>query len=111
MLAIIMRKRSEEEYWPYCISPTVKHPPSIMLLICAAANSISRLELVSDMMNATNYIEILETKMLSSVHSLFSDDNRIFQDENASCHRVKKFCTGTKPINLKESIGLPDLQI
>ena len=85
-----VRRKPEEEYWPYCISPTIKHPQSIMVWGCMAANGIGRLKVVSGMMNGTKYIDVLENKMLPSARSLFSDDDWIFQDDNAPCHRAKK---------------------
>ena len=85
-----VRRKPEEEYRPYCISPTIKHPQSIMVWGCMAANGIGRLKVVSGMMNGTKYIDVLENKMLPSARSLFSDDDWIFQDDNAPCHRAKK---------------------
>ena len=41
-------------------------------------------------MNGTKYIDVLENQMLPSARSLFSDDDWIFQDDNAPCHRAKK---------------------
>ena len=38
-----VRRRPEEEYRPYCISPTIKHPQSIMVWGCMAASGIGRL--------------------------------------------------------------------
>ena len=40
-------------------------------------------------MNATRYAAVLETKLLASARSLFSDEYWIFQDDNAPCHRAK----------------------
>ena len=54
------------------------------------AHGIGRLEIVSGMMNAMKYIDVLENKMLPSARSLFSDNDWIFQDDNAPCHRAKK---------------------
>ena len=42
------------------------------------------------MMNGTKYIDVLENQMLPSARSLFSDDDWIFQDNNAPRHRAKK---------------------
>ena len=85
-----VRRRPNEEYRPYCISPTIKHPQSIMVWSCMTAHGIGRLEIVSGMMNAMKYIDVLENKMLPSARSLFSDNDWIFQDDNAPCHRAKK---------------------
>ena len=85
-----VRRRPNEEYRPYCISPTIKYPQSIMVWSCMTAHGIGRLEIVSGMMNAMKYIDVLENKMLPSARSLFSDNDWIFQDDNAPCHRAKK---------------------
>ena len=85
-----VRRRPNEEYRPYCISPTIKHPQSIMVWSCMTAHGIGRLENVSGMMNAMKYIDVLENKILPSARSLFSDNDWIFQDDNAPCHRAKK---------------------
>ena len=85
-----VRRRPKEQYRPYCISPTIKHPQSIMVWGCMAANGVGRLEVVSGMMNGTKYIDVLERKMLPRARSLFSDNQWIFQDDNAPCHRAKK---------------------
>ena len=55
-----------------------------------AESGIGRLKLVSGMMNGTKYIDVLENQMLPSARSLFSDDDWIFQDDNAPCHCGKK---------------------
>ena len=57
---------------------------------CMAAIGIGRLKLVSRMMNGTKYIDVQENQMLPSARSLFSDDDWIFQNDNAPCHRAKK---------------------
>ena len=54
------------------------------------ANGVGRLELISGMINGTKYIDVLKNKMLPSARSLFSDDDWIFQNNNASCHCAKK---------------------
>jgi len=86
-----VRRKPGEEFRPYCISPTIKHPQSIMVWGCMSASGVGRLEVVSGMMNAIKYINVLEKKMLPSAQSLFSGTgNWIFQDDNAPCHRAKK---------------------
>ena len=57
---------------------------------CMAVSGIGKLKLVSEMMNGTKYIDVLENQMLPSACSLFSDNDWIFQDDNAPCHCAKK---------------------
>ena len=66
-----VRRRPEEEYRPYCISPTIKHPQSIMVWGFMAAIGIGTLKLVFEMMNGTKYIDVLENQMLPTARSLF----------------------------------------
>ena len=39
-----VRRRPDEKYRPYCISPTIKRPQSIMVWGCMAASGICRLK-------------------------------------------------------------------
>ena len=55
-------RRPEKKQRTYFISPTIKHP---------YANGVGRLEVVFGGMNGKKYV--LERKMFSSAHSLFSD--------------------------------------
>ena len=62
-----VRRRLEERYEPYCISPTVNHRQPSMVWGCMAANVIGRLELVSGMMNATNYIDVPSLRRVPTI--------------------------------------------
>ena len=83
-------RKPEVEYRPYCISTTIKHPQPIIVWGCIAASGIGRPKLVSKMMNETKYIDVMENQMLPSARSLFSDNDWIFQDDNAPYHHAKK---------------------
>ena len=84
-----VRKRPQEAFSPPCISPTLKHPTSVMIWGCMASNGIGRLHICEGMMNATKYAAVLETKLLACARSLFPDEYWIFQDDNAPCHQAK----------------------
>ena len=86
-------RRPKEEYRPYCITPTINHPQPIKAWGCIRANAIGRLEVVSQMINTTNYIDEPEKKMLPSARFLFSDDNWTFQLDNVP----KKCSTDVEP--------------
>ena len=77
---------------------------------CMAANGVGRLEVVSGMMNGTKYIDVLERKMLPSARSLFSDNQWIFQDDNAPCHRARRSRSGMNLIRWREWNGRPNHQ-
>ena len=40
-------------------------------------------------MNVTKFVAVLETKLLASARCSFPNENWIFQDGNAPCHRAK----------------------
>ena len=48
-----VRRRPHEAFSPLCISPTIKHPTSVMIWGCMASNGIGRLHICEGMMNAT----------------------------------------------------------
>ena len=69
-----VRRRPHEALSPQCISPTIKHPTSMMIWGCTASNGIGRLHTCEGMMNATKYAAVLETKLLASARSLFPNE-------------------------------------
>ena len=84
-----VRRRPHEAFSPQHISPTIKHPTSVMIWGCMASNGIGRLHICEGMMNATKYAAVLETRLLASARSLFPSEYWIFQDDNAPCHQAK----------------------
>ena len=40
-------------------------------------------------MKSSNYLEVLENKMLPSANKLFQGSSFVFQDDSAPCHRAK----------------------
>ena len=45
--------------------------------------------IITSTVNAQVYIEILDICLITSIENRFGDDDVIFQDGNASCHRAK----------------------
>ena len=84
-----VRRRKGEAFKPWCITPTVKRPTSVMVWGCMAASGVGRIDFVLGMMNGEKYITTLQRKMLPSASSLFSEGstNWWFQDNNAPCQR------------------------
>ena len=67
-----VRRRPEEGYRSYCILPTVNHLQPMMVWDCMAVNGIDKLELVSKIIYATNYIdEPSLCRVLTIKHSAF----------------------------------------
>lgn len=84
-----VRRFPGEEFSPKCIIPTIKHPTSVMVWGCMSSRGVGRLHIISGMMNATKYIDVLQNKMLRSGKDLFGEESFQFQDDNAPCHRAK----------------------
>lgn len=92
-----VRRRIGEELLPECLTPTMKHPVSVMIWGCMAATGVGRLYVCNGIVNGAKYIEILKAKMLSSARALFDPDvlnpgvapDFIFQQDNAPCHTSK----------------------
>lgn len=61
-----VRRFPGEEFKPYCLNPSVKHPLHVMTWGCIAASGVGCIHIVQGMMNSKQYIEVLETTMLSS---------------------------------------------
>lgn len=93
-------RRKGEEFNPQCMKFTAKHPASVMVWGCMAANGVGRLQIVSGLMNARKYIdEVLVPTMMPSAHDLFKEKSSnsmvvefIYQQDNAPCHTAK-LCT------------------
>ena len=106
-----VRRRPHKAFSPQCISPSIKHPISVVWG-CMASNGIGRLHICEGMMNATKYAAVLETKLLASARSLFPDEYWIFQDDNAPCHRaklVKRWIQSHKVAQINWPAQSPDL--
>ena len=92
-----VRRRAGEEMIPECLTPTMKHPQSVMVWGCMSTTGVGRLEVCQGIVNAQKYIKILETKMLASARSLFdphvNNPRRVpdflYQQDNAPCHTAK----------------------
>lgn len=86
-----VRRRPGEAYHPDCITTTVKHPESQMVWGCISSHGVGRLHFVKGTVNAAAYIDILETRLLPTIHDQFrSPKGCIFQDDSAPCHRAQK---------------------
>jgi len=86
-----VRRRSGEECLPECLTPTMKHPVSVMVWACMAWSGVGWMQLINGTLNASRYInEVLETKLMPSVHDIFGDISEfVFQQDGAPCHTAK----------------------
>ena len=89
-----VRRRPGEECLPECLTPTMKHPVTVMIWGCMSWSGIGRIQVVNGMLNATRYIhEVLQPKLLPSVRDIFGDGAEfVFQQDGAPCHTARK-CT------------------
>jgi transposase len=91
-----VRRRSGEEFLPQCLTPTMKHPVSLMVWGCMSARGVGRLTVCDGIVNGVKYIEILRSKMLPSARSLFdlqpprTVPDFTFQQDNAPCHTANR---------------------
>ena len=54
-----------------------------------SGKGVGEMAVITFSMNAQVYIEIVDTLLIPSIERHIGDDNIIFQDDNASCHREK----------------------
>ncbi|KAL7636495.1 UNVERIFIED_CONTAM: hypothetical protein RMT77_013270 [Armadillidium vulgare] len=57
---------------------------------CMSTSTVARLYVVEKMMNSDQYLQVLTKKMIPIAKGMFGEEEFIFQDENAPCHRSKK---------------------
>ena len=90
-----IRRRENKRFHPDCILPTVKFGGgSIMVWGCMTASGLGKLHRVKGSMREDQYVDILYSTMLPSAREFFGNDNNfIFQQDNASCHKAKKCMT------------------
>jgi len=72
------------------ITPTVKHPPAVMLWGAFSANGVGRLRFLEkgETCNSAWYLKVLNQQVRGSAKSLFNGEFYL-QDDGAPCHRSK----------------------
>jgi hypothetical protein len=83
----VRRKTGERLHF---ITPTVKHPPAVMMWGAFAANGIGRIRFLekAETCNSAWYLKVLSQQVRWSAASLFGDKFYL-QDDGAPCHRSK----------------------
>uniref|UniRef100_A0A3B1IEA9 Tc1-like transposase DDE domain-containing protein n=1 Tax=Astyanax mexicanus TaxID=7994 RepID=A0A3B1IEA9_ASTMX len=81
--------RSSEIYEEACLKKTTKFPQSLMIWGCMSGKGTGEMTVVNSTINAQVYIDILDSFLIPSIEQMFGDNEIIFQDDNASCHRAK----------------------
>ena len=72
---------------PITIRQTPKHPKAVMIWGCFSYSGPGRISVVKETMKTENYIQTLSQKLIPSARDMFGEEDWIFQDDNASCHR------------------------
>uniref|UniRef100_A0A8B9JPA9 Transposase Tc1-like domain-containing protein n=1 Tax=Astyanax mexicanus TaxID=7994 RepID=A0A8B9JPA9_ASTMX len=62
---------------------------SLMIWGCMSGKGTGEMTVVNSSINAQVYIDILDSFLIPSIEQMFGDNEIIFQDDNASCHRAK----------------------
>ena len=90
-----IRRRKMERFHSDGILPTVKFGGgSIMVWGCMTASGLGKLHRVKGSMRQDQYVGILYSTILPCAREFFGNDNNfIFQQDNASCHKAKKCMT------------------
>ncbi|GFS74319.1 transposable element Tcb1 transposase [Trichonephila clavipes] len=73
-----VRRRTHEEFSPYCLKPTVKYPTKVMVWGCMSSHGVGRHHIVSGTVKAVDYIEILQNKLLPTAKDLLGNQSWIF---------------------------------
>lgn len=73
-----------------CITPTVKHPVSVMISVCMTSKDVGRISVMNGNIKYQEYIkEILDIKLKSSTHDIFQDNQAfILQHDSTPYHMV-----------------------
>lgn len=75
---------------PAPVRETVKHPTKVMVWGIICSKGAGRLHVVEGMMEKTQYLHVMTTKMLPQLQEWFpSTDECIFMHDSAPCHKAK----------------------
>lgn len=86
---IFVWRRGNEAYSDGCIKKQVKFPTSVLIWSCMSSKGPGELAVVKTTVNSQIYIDILDHFLIPSIDNAFGDEDVVFQDDNASCHRAK----------------------
>lgn len=82
--------RANEVYKDECLKKTAKFPQSFLVWGCMSGKGPGEIAIITSTVNAEVYTQILDGFLIPSVEKMFGNDEFVFQDDNASCHRAKK---------------------
>lgn len=71
------------------MAQTVKHPPKVMIWGCMSWKGFGSIHVVDGMMNSTQYINVMKTRLIPQAAEWFGNAPFIFQQDSAPCHTSK----------------------
>ena len=87
---IYARRALNSSFTSKFVNQSPKHPLKVMIWGCFASSGVGKIKVVDSTMKTDAYIEVLEKKMIPSAVDLFNNNEFIFQDDSAPCHRSAK---------------------
>ncbi|KTF75225.1 hypothetical protein cypCar_00031453 [Cyprinus carpio] len=87
----IIRRRKGERYHESYVVPTVRHPETIYVWGCFSTKGVGSLIILpkNTAMNKEWHQNILQERLLPTIHEQFGDDLCIFQHDGAPCHKSR----------------------
>jgi len=85
--AQFVRRKRKQEFLSDCVRQTVKHPDKIMVWGGVSVHGMSRLHVVTGMMNSEQYIQVLDKRFMPQLLDWFPDGNAVLMHDGAPCHR------------------------
>lgn len=96
-----VRRKEGEAFHPDCVKQTVKHPTSVMVWSVFSWYGCGRLYIVEGTMRHEQYIKVLKTRLIPQVREWFGQNEFIFMQDGAPCHKAKKVMEFFRENNVK----------
>lgn len=90
-----------EKFQENCLRSSTKFPQSLIIWGCMSSKGTGRICLLKTTVNTDVYCEILDHFLLPTIEDHFPDEDIIFQDDNARCHRGRAIKSYLDTINVK----------
>ena len=85
-----VRRHPGEEFLQQCLVQKVKHPLKVMVWSVVSTKGAARNYVVNGMMNAEQYLNVLQTRLIPQLEDWFPDGNCVFMQDSAPCHTARK---------------------
>ena len=83
-------RRGNEAYSDGWIKKQIKFLTSVFIWDCMTRKGPGELTVVKTTISSRIYIDILDRFLIPSIGNAFVDEDVVFQDDSASCHRAKR---------------------